>query len=162
MSDTTIAYIGVVTGIPGTCIAIFSFFRTKAYKKQDLRIRLRIVARDLHNQIEKCEEVLPEAEGSRERTANANHEPTGNTIAWMVQYQKDFSLFTDTKKYAPKRGERFASLSEYQIEDKLVEIESLKTTISEILTKYEKSLVSDKKTSEKILERAIESHKNNP
>ncbi len=145
MTNTELAAnVGMLTGIAGVLIsignAVWSSKRINKLKSLDLRIELRKASIDVRKQHNNLFELMEKARDSHTKrfTAKSSHKKE-----WLEDFEVNHAKWSNQKNKLPDKNSKYERLSPKELENKLIEIHSLKKEIESITDIYVESLRKD-------------------
>ncbi len=146
-----LGYVGAVTGVLGACTGIFgavmgvvAYRRAGALKAIDLRLELRRLDSDLQRAVEGLPGQLAHAKRSREAVNSAKGMyQSGAMKGWHDQWEIDLAAANELPQQLPCLNFDFDAATHKELEQKLVEVHTLRAKADALVTKYQGSLEAD-------------------
>lgn len=136
--------IGAITGIAGAIMGYIGYRRSNKLKSLDLRLELRKSISDAHTDLTQLNNLIDEANKSREATMAARGMfRSGAMERWKGEVKIDRGKIGELFKKAPKTETTYDTLSAEELESELVAIHSLRGEINCLLEKYSNAISSD-------------------
>ncbi|MGV3583363.1 MAG: hypothetical protein ACO1N8_13755 [Methylophilus sp.] len=138
--------IGAITGIAGSVLGYIAYRRSDQLKALDLRLELRKNSTSLVAEANELLPLLEHAKKSKTAVASATGMyNSGATERWMTEYDSDIAKVKALLNKLPNPEDQHLDLSPTALETKLVEVHSLKETVSRFRKNYDDSIATDDK-----------------
>ncbi|MCC5069198.1 hypothetical protein LLE67_15340 [Xanthomonas campestris] len=136
--------IGAITGVAGAVFALLAFRRTGQLKSLDLRLELRRTESTLQSDIHDLLPLLERSKASRTRLASAQSMFNSGAIKnWLSQWNKDMALADELVNSSSVLEVDCYTMSQMELESRLVTVHKLQRSVSDITNKYEQFLMED-------------------
>jgi porphobilinogen deaminase len=143
--------IGTFTGIAGAVMGYISYRRSSQLKALDLRLELRKQQGDVEEALRDLPALLESDHQSRIAVASATGLlRTGATEAWKQQLETDRSAIAALTTQPKSPNNEYASLTHSMLEDRLVELHRLRSTVNQYVDKYRAAIAADDRVREHI------------
>ncbi|SFJ55558.1 hypothetical protein SAMN05192543_108105 [Paraburkholderia megapolitana] len=138
------AYIGILTGLMGTSIAIAAYVRSNQIKKLDLRLELRKGLGDAHEALSTLRALIEVAANSRPRVlAMRGLGRSGNMVAWEQSIAADLARLEEIAAALQSESSDFITRSPKQLESEIVAAHKIKASLFTLIEKYREELAAD-------------------
>jgi hypothetical protein len=138
------SYVGMLTGIVGIGVALFSNWKVNKIKSLDLRIELKKLALNTQSNLEQLEELMELANRSRiNMSAALGRTGSGQMVKWKDDYQKDILIKDDLLKRAPDITKKYLNLTPHELEDNLIELHDYAGKVIYLCDKYKQTIKKD-------------------
>lgn len=136
--------VGAITGLTGAVFGLIGYRRTNALKALDLRLEVRRTENTMRQEINQLVPVMEHSKRSRKALSAAQGRyQSGAMSAWLGEWESDLAAARTVESDAGLLDVEHATLTESQLEDRLVKLHRTQLQIRQLLKKYQDGLAED-------------------
>jgi uncharacterized coiled-coil DUF342 family protein len=146
-------YVGMLSGIIGVGVALFSNWKVNKIKSLDLRLELKKLVLNINSNLVQLDELMDLANSSRTNMSAARGRTTsGEMVKWKDEYQKALSIKDTLLQNAPDPSNKYTNLSPHKLENKLIELFDYAGKVNTLCDKYKQEIQKDEEDRKQLKE----------